>query len=128
MVKAAEICMVVKNSMDALKLYESIFDIKKFDVVDKGVGLSEAIFGIYGTPFHLLDENHDHMLFAPEGGNIMCIWVNVAVPDIEATFKKAMDVGCTQIAPVADIAGTTIKNAVFADGFGYVWMLHQINQ
>ena len=128
MVKAAEICMVVKNSIEAINLYESIFEIKKFEVADKGLGLSEVMFAIYGTPFHLLDENKDHMLIAPQGGDIQSIWMNIAVPDIKGTFQKAMDAGCRQIAPVASIPGTTIQNAVFADNFGYIWMLHQFNQ
>ena len=128
MVKAAEICIVVKSSIEALKLYESIFEIKKFDVVDKGIGLSEAIFGIYGTIFHLLDENHAHMLFAPQGGDIQSIWMNIAVPNIDETFKKAMDAGCRQISPVTKIGETKVKNAVFADNLGYIWMLHQFEQ
>jgi PhnB protein len=84
------------------------------------------MFGIYGTPFHLLDENHNHMLFAPQGGDIRSIWLNIAVPDIEETFKNAIKAGCREIAPVAKIT-PTIQNAVFADNFGYIWMLHQFN-
>jgi PhnB protein len=120
--------MVVMNSLDALDLYEKIFEVERIEVTDFGPGLSEAVFTIFGTRFHLLDENPAHMMFAPRDGDPRSTWINTVVPDITTTFNAAIDAGCTQIAPISEIPEFGIKNAIFADPHGYLWMLHQIDK
>jgi PhnB protein len=90
--------------------------------------MSEVVFTIYGSRFHILDENEAHMLIAPKVGDPKPMWINVAVPDIQKTFDAAMAVGCAQISPVTEMPNMGVKNAIFADDFGYIWMLHQIDR
>ena len=119
-----EIDMVVVNSLEALKLYEKIFDTERVEVSDLEQGLNEAIFTMYGTRFHLLDENPAYQLNAPKEGNTISMWMNVLVPDITVTFDKAISAGCTVIQPVTELPDFGVSNGVFFDPFGYVWMLH----
>jgi uncharacterized glyoxalase superfamily protein PhnB len=56
------------------------------------------------------------------------MWLNIVVPDIQATYQKAMAAGCTEIQPVTEIEAFGVSNAMFTDPFDYVWMLHQIHR
>ncbi|HHZ02262.1 MAG TPA: VOC family protein [Tissierellia bacterium] len=123
-----EIDMVVKNSIEALQLYEHIFDAERIEVTNYEQGLNEAVFTIFGVRFHLLDENPEYQLIAPKEGCPNSMWINLAVNNIKETFNKAIEAGCTQIQPVTEMEDFGVSNAVFADKFGYVWMLHQIHR
>ena len=107
-----EIDMVVTDSLKALELYEKIFEVKRIEV----------------TRFHMLDENPEYQLIAPKPGQPQSVWYNVLVPDIQAVYHKAMAAGCAEIQPVTEMPEMGAANAMFADAFGYVWMLHQIHR
>ena len=122
-----EINIVVSDSLEALKLYERIFEqVTRLEVTSFDKGQNEAVFNLYGTRFHLLDENHGFHLVAPQPGDPKPMWINLTVEDIAATFQRAMEAGCTQIQPVTELEQFGLKNAIFTDTFGHVWMLHQI--
>ncbi|NZA39060.1 VOC family protein [Eubacterium callanderi] len=121
-----EIDMVVTDSLKALELYEKIFEVKRIEVTDYPKGTNEAVFTIYDTRFHMLDENPEYQLIAPKPGQPQSVWYNVLVPDIQAVYDKAIAAGCAEIQPVIEMPEMGAANAMFADAFGYVWMLHQI--
>ncbi|MFC2946954.1 VOC family protein [Virgibacillus sediminis] len=123
-----EIDMVVEDSLKALELYENIFDIKRVEVSDFPRGENEAVFTLFDVRFHLLDENPEFHLIAPKPDDPKTSWVNITVPDIEKTYARAMDSGCTEIQPVTEIPDHGVSNAIFMDSFGYVWMLHQVHK
>jgi len=128
MITGVEIDMVVKDSIKALELYEKIFEVERVEVTDMGEQGSEAVFTIYGTRFHLLNENPDFMLFAPKEGVPQSMWINIAVPNIKTTYDAAIVAGCKEIFGINDMPEMGVKNAMFADQFGYGWMLHQIDR
>ncbi|MCL2854367.1 MAG: VOC family protein [Defluviitaleaceae bacterium] len=128
MITGLEVCMVAKSSIAAMELYEKIFEVERVEVSDFGVGNSEVVFTIYGSRIHMLDENPQHMLIAPKAGDPCSMWINVAVPDINANWKAAMDNGCQQVVPITEMPAMGLKNAMFSDPFGYMWMLHQIDK
>lgn len=72
-----EIDMVVKDSLEALELYEKIFEIERIEVSNFPKGENEVIFSLYGVRFHMLDENHDFSLFAPKPGQNTSMWFNI---------------------------------------------------
>jgi PhnB protein len=74
----------------------------------------------------MLDENTEYQLFAPKEDHPITMWVNVIVPDIQTTYQRAIDAGCSEVQPVVELAGYGVSNASFMDPFGYHWMLHQI--
>ncbi|ALX50570.1 VOC family protein [Lentibacillus amyloliquefaciens] len=123
-----EIDMIVTDSLKALELYEKIFDIERVEVTDFPKGENEVIFTLYGVRFHMLDENPEFGLKAPNPENPQTIWFNIMVPDIEGTFSRAMNEGCTELQPVTELADFGVSNAIFNDLFGYQWMLHQLHQ
>ena len=94
-----EFDFVVKDSLQALALYESIFEVERLEVTDLPVGQNEAVFTIYGTRFHLLDENPQFGLEAPAPGAPMSFWFNVMVPSIAHTFQKAINEAARRCSP-----------------------------
>lgn len=123
-----EIDFVVKDCLEALELYERIFEVERIEVTSFPRGQNEAVFSIYGTRFHLLDENPEYQLIAPKPGDSTSLWFNVLVPDIKKVHEAAMYAGCTQIQEVTDMMDFGVSNSVFTDPFGYMWMLHQIHR
>lgn len=123
-----ELNMVVPDSLEALELYEKIFDLERVEVTDFDKGQNEVIFKLYGFSIHMLDESPDIGLNAPSDNSLFPIWLNVTVPDIEETFTKAMDQGCTDIQPVQEVDDFGVSNAIFVDPYGYQWMLHQVHR
>ena len=128
MITGVEICMIVVDSIAALEFYEKFFEIERVEVSNFGPGASEVIFNIFGSRFHLLDENPAQMLVAPKTGDPVPMWVNVAVGDIKKTYEAALEAGCGEVSPITEMEDFGIKNAIFGDPFGYIWMLHQIDK
>jgi PhnB protein len=128
MITGVEIDMVVYDSVKALALYELVFGVERVEATAYDRGLNEAVFTLYGTRFHLLDENAEYQLFAPKEGEGKPFWLNVLVPDIKATFEKAQQNGFTAVQPLTEMPEMGVSNAILADPFGYVWMLHQIHR
>ena len=123
-----EFDMVVTDSLKALELYEKIFDIKRVEVSDFAKGENEVVFTLYGTRFHMLDENPEFGLIAPNPDNPKTIWFNIIVLDINETFAKVVGAGCTVIQPVTELPEYGVSMAIFHDDFGYQWMLHQTHK
>ncbi|AEB28916.1 MerR family transcriptional regulator [Carnobacterium sp. 17-4] len=128
MITGVEIDFVVKDSKVALEQYSSIFEVVIVEATDFKVGNNEAVFTIYGTRFHMLDENPEYQLFAPKEDSNQSFWFNVVVPSIQVVFDKAVAAGATIIQPITKMEEMGISNAMFLDSFGYVWMLHEIHQ
>lgn len=126
--KGVEIDLVVKDSLVTLAFYASIFDVKRIEVGDFIQGQNEVVIEIEGTRFHMLDENVEYQLVAPKEGSQLPIWFNVIIEDITETYNKAMNAGGKGIQPPTAMKEMGVTNALFADPFGYTWMLHQIHE
>ena len=120
-----EIDMVVSNSITAWETYSRIFDAELISLTDHEVGLNEAVFTILGSRFHLLDENPEYFLIAPKEGNPQSLWMNIYVQDICSTFARAVAEGCIVIQEVTELPDIGVKNCIFKDPSGYMWMLHE---
>src|SRR5690554_1234355 len=123
-----EIDMIVKDSLEALELYEKIFEIERVEVSNLPKGENEVVFKLYGVRFHMLDENPNLNLLAPTKDRPNTIWFNILIPDIKKTFSKAIKMGCKEIQKVTELTKYGVSNAIFYDPFGYQWMLHQIHK
>ncbi|MBP1046033.1 MerR family transcriptional regulator [Enterococcus sp. BWM-S5] len=126
MIKGTEIDFVVKNSLKALELYKEIFEIEVVEATNYPEGSNEAVFTLYNTRFHMLDANPDYGLKAPDKEHPNTIWFNISVEDIEKTYQTALENGCTEIQPITEMMDGAVRNALFVDPYGYMWMLHQI--
>ena len=78
-----EIDFVVTDSLQALALYETIFEVERVEVTSFPKGQNEAVFTIYGVRFLMLDKNPEFQLVAPKPGAPQSMWLNVLVPDIQ---------------------------------------------
>lgn len=123
-----EVDFVVKNSLEALALYERIFEVERLEVNHFPAGTNEVVFSLYGTRIHLLDENPDYQLLGPREGQPQPMWLNVMVPDIEKAYRNATEAGCEPVQPVNYMEAMGVSNAMFKDPFGYVWLLHQMHR
>lgn len=123
-----EIDLVVGDSIRSLAFYNEVFGIETVEISNFDKGLNEAIFTLYGTRFHLLDENPEYQLLAPRAGDNTPIWINVVVNDIKKTLKKALDNGGVEVHELVEMPEMGISNAVFKDPSGHLWMLHEITR
>lgn len=123
-----EINFVVSDCLKALPLYESIFEVERIEASNFEPGKNEAVFEIYGTKFHMLDEAEEIGLIAPRADTPLSMWVNIVVPDIKEVYEKALAAGCKGIQPVTMMEAYGVSNALFCDPLGYIWMLHQIHR
>ncbi|MDL2246761.1 hypothetical protein LJB96_04005 [Methanobrevibacter sp. OttesenSCG-928-K11] len=121
-----EIDMVVKDSLEALKTYKKVFKAEEVESSDYNIGFNEAVFTIHNSRFHMLDENEEYMLYAPNKDIPNSIWFNILVKDIEETFNKAEEENFKIIHPLTEVEELGIINAILLDPYGYQWMLHQI--
>lgn len=125
-IQGTEIDFVVKNSLKALELYKEIFGIEVVEATDYPEGTNEAVFTLFGTRFHMLDENPEYGLKAPDKDHPNTVWFNIAVEDIEKTHQTALENGCTEIQGITKMMDDAVSNSIFVDPFGYMWMLHKI--
>ncbi len=123
-----EIDFVVKDSVAALELYKKFLEVEVIEATDLEKGTNEAVFTVYGTRFHMLDENPQYGLNAPSEDSNGSMWINVLTEDIRSTFKKALDAGCSVIQELTELPDFGVSNAVIKDPFGYVWMFHEIQR
>lgn len=121
-----ELDLIVTDSLKALALYGKIFDIQTVEQTAYSKGMNEAVFTLYGTRFHLLDENPAYQMIAPKPQDPKTVWMNIIVEDIRSTYDKALNAGCEEMQSLQEIEEYGVINAMFLDPFGYVWMLHQI--
>lgn len=123
-----EIDMVITDSLKALELYKKVFDVQSIEVTNFPKGENEVVFTLYGVRFHMLDENPQFGLKAPNPDEPQSMWFNIIVPDIKETFSKAVSAGCAELQPVTELPDYGVTNAMFIDSFGYQWILHQVHK
>ena len=126
--KGVEIDFVVVDSLFAMKLYEKLFEVEIVEKTNFPTGQNEIVFNIYGTRFHMLDENKEFGLVAPGKEGVNSVWFNLVVPNIKVVHNKALKFGCIEIQPVTELKDYGVSNSIFKDPFGYVWMLHEIHR
>lgn len=123
-----EIDFIVKDVLKALEIYQAIFDLEVIEATDFPVGNNEVVFTLYGSRFHMLDENAEYGMIAPTEDQTLPMWFNVVVPNIQSTWEKAMSVGCKEIMPLTTMDDMGITHSMFLDHHGYTWMLHDIHR
>lgn len=123
-----EVDFIVKDTLEAKETYKNIFDLEILEATNFPKGQNEVSFSIYGTRFHMLDENVESQMLAPKEGAFCSIWFNVFVPSIKKTHEKALNNGCAEIQPVTYMEEMGLSNSMFMDPFGYIWMLHEMHK
>ena len=125
-IKRTEIDFIVNDTLKAFEVYQAIFEVECIEKTSFPIGQNEVVFSIYGTHFHMLDENPEFQMIAPKPGDPKPIWYNITVPDISKTYKNAMDAGCVEISPITEVETHGVQTVMFSDPFGYIWQLHEV--
>ena len=121
-----ELNMVITDSLAALQLYQKVFGAEPVEVTNYSKGFNEVVFTIQNNRFHLLDENPTYGLAAPTDDHIQTMWVNIVVPDIIEVYNNAIEAGFKILQQLTEQEAFGVKNAVLADPYGYIWMLHEV--
>ena len=121
-----EIDLVVHDSVKAMSFYQKVFRAERLEVTNFERGLNEAVFVLFETRFHLLDESPEYGLVAPLPEEDKPFWVNLMVEDLDRILETALENGATLIQPITPIPEIGVKNASFMDPYGHVWLLHQL--
>lgn len=121
-----EVDMVVKDALAAVDFYEKIFTVEVIEKTDLKKGGNEAVLMIENVRFHLLDENPEYQLFAPQAGTSGSTWFNVIIDLAQEALDQAVANGATVMQELTDMPAMGAKMAMFQDPFGYTWMVHEV--
>jgi PhnB protein len=114
--------LVAKGAAKAIDFYKKAFGaVEDFRMQgeDGKIGHAELTFG--GARIMLADEYPPHGAFAPEGGR-HSVAILLYVPDVDATFARAVALGAVQCRAVADqFYGD--RSGVLKDPFGHCWIV-----
>ena len=115
--------ITLKDCSKAIEFYKKAFGAKEIGrllMPDGKIGHAEI--DIEGSLLMMADENIEWGNKSPEtiGGNPMSF--GLYVKDVDASFKKAIDAGATEVMKVDDMFyGDRIGQVM--DPFGYKWMI-----
>lgn len=123
-----EFDFIVEDSLKALELYRKIFEVEVIEATSFPKGQNEVVFSIFGTRFHMLDENLEFNMIAPKEGDNIPFWFNVMVEDIQETYNNVLESNLEVMQSLTKMEEYGVTNAMFKDEFGYIWMLHEIHQ
>jgi uncharacterized glyoxalase superfamily protein PhnB len=120
-----ELDFVVYDTLKAFETYHKVFGAEAVKKTSNDRGANEVIFTIFGTRFHMLDENPEYQLIAPKEGQAVYFWFNLYVDDIKEVYDKAEAAGFTTIMPLQEVMEHGLKTSMQKDPWGHVWQLHQ---
>jgi PhnB protein len=109
----------VRNGARAVEFYKTAFGAEVLHRVDSESGEVVAKLSVDGAEFWVADESPKHFNFSPEtlrGGTVRMVFT---VEDPDATFKRAVASGATEVWPVANQYGWRLGRVV--DPFGHHW-------
>jgi PhnB protein len=114
--------LVVKNAVEALEFYQKAFGAEPGAQMTGPDGKStmHAEMRIGNSTVMLTDENPQWQMKSPEtlGGSPASL--HVYVDDVDKMFNRAVEAGCTAIAPVMD-AFWGDRYGKLVDPFGHQW-------
>lgn len=114
--------LTFKDTQKALEFYKKAFGAKVTGVFEglNGKGIMHATIQI-GNSILMMGDEMPHCQSAETLGSCP-IGLFIYVPDADATFKQAVQAGCTVDMPMADMFwGDRAGN--LKDPFGYSWMV-----
>jgi len=109
----------VRQGAKAIEFYKSAFGAAEVFRIDAPDGAVVARLSVDGAEFWLGDESPQYHNFSPQslGGGTVRMVLMVADPD--AVFKRAVNVGATEIVPVQEMHGWRVGRV--SDPFGHHW-------
>jgi PhnB protein len=115
--------LVVDGAAKALDFYKQAFGAEETKRMDMGDGkLMHAEIRIGDSPIMLADENPHMGNKSPKSYNGSPVSLMLYVPDVDATFKRAISAGAKERMPVTDQFYGDRAGAL-VDPFGHTWTI-----
>lgn len=128
--------LVVQNTTEALSFYEKAFDAKLLYRSPTPSGDGEHMhLKVWNSLFQISTEEAEFrrrrvegaLLASPQAlGGSTCLF-QIAVPDVDAAFKRAVDEGAIPAMPPTDMFWGD-RYSWLRDPFGHVWALTEIRE
>ena len=113
--------LIVKDANKAVEFYKDAFGAVGGACMTAPDGsVMHAELKIGNSTIMISDENPQWDMNSAETMGGSPVSLHIFVPDADAAFQKALDAGCTQIAPLMD-AFWGDRYGKLADPFGYQW-------
>ena len=113
--------MTIKNCAEAIAFYEKAFGAEVIRRQDMPSGLvMHATIKIGDSMVMMNDEFPEQGVLGPGADQRSPISVHLYVTDADAAFKKAIECGCTEVAPLMDCFWGERMGKV-EDPFGFQW-------
>lgn len=112
-----------KNAAHALQFYREIFGAEEtMRLTGPGEKIGHAEMRIGNARIMLSDEFPEYGAISPETLGGSTVKINLSVPDVDATVRRALDAGAKIVRPVQDqFYGE--RSGQIADPFGYTWII-----
>lgn len=116
--------ITVKNAAEAIDFYTNALGAQeRFRLADPGDGrIGHAELALGDATLMVSDEYPDFGALGPDAVGGTPVTLHVYVDDVDATFKKALSLGATELRPVKDeFYGD--RTGALVDPYGHKWML-----
>lgn len=115
--------LVCAGAADAIAFYKKAFDAEEIIRLAGPDGkLMHAAVTINGQSVMLVDENPQWKALGPKTLGGTPVTIHLLVPDVDASFAKAVAAGATVVMPVEDMFWGD-RYGVLLDPFGHSWSI-----
>jgi PhnB protein len=120
--------IVCDGASDAIDFYKKAFGaVEMMRLVDDNGRLMHASVMINDGVLMLVDENKDYGIIGPKTIGGCSVTLHLQVPDVDASFARAMDAGARAVMPPTDMFWGD-RYSMVEDPFGYRWAMATTKQ
>lgn len=115
--------LVCAGAADAIAFYQAAFDAIELIRLPGADGkLMHACVSINGSSVMLVDENIDYGMLSPKALKGTPVTIHLIVPDVDASFARAVAAGAAVLMPVDDMFWGD-RYGIVEDPFGHRWSI-----
>jgi PhnB protein len=112
--------MIIKGAAAAIEYYRNAFGATELFRMEHEGKVGHAEIKIGDSPIMLADEHPEMNAFSPKTVGGTPVSLMIYVEDVDSIFKRAIELGGTQMKPVQDqFYGD--RSGTLTDPFGHVW-------
>jgi PhnB protein len=114
--------LTVRGATQAAEFYARAFGAKEVERLTTPTGVVVAQLEIDGATVFVVDEAPEAHNLSPEALGGTSVRISLIVDDPDATAKRAVDAGATELFPVAD-QPYGMRQGRVVDPFGHHWLI-----
>jgi|JI10StandDraft_1071094.scaffolds.fasta_scaffold477543_2 PhnB protein len=120
--------IVLDGASDAIEFYKKAFGAEEMMRLAGDNGrIMHASVSINNGVLMMVDENKDYGIIGPKSLGGAPLTLHLTVPDVDASFARAVDAGGTPIMPPTDMFWGD-RYGMIEDPFGYRWAMATTKQ